>query len=72
MTLTALIAATDVDFKIEDVLTASGGESSVGENEQLIGFVVRLRDNRRFQLKAWRSQSGMLERPEAMQLPSCL
>jgi hypothetical protein len=72
MSLAALIAATGMDFRIEDVLTATGGESEVGEGEKVLGYVVRLRDNRRFQLRAWRNTNGMLERPEAMQLPTCL
>jgi hypothetical protein len=72
MSLSELIVATGVPWRIEDTVTASGSESDVGDGEKIVGFVVRLRDNRRFQLRAWRRTDGTFERPEVMQLPSGL
>jgi hypothetical protein len=70
--LSALIAVTGQSWHIEDVLSASGGEVDMGGGEKLVGYIARLRDNRRFELRAWRRSDGTLERPSAMQLPSCL
>jgi hypothetical protein len=67
--LSALIEATGQSWRIEDILSVTGGEVDMGCGEKLVGYVVQLRDNRRFELRTWRRPDGTLATPTALRLP---
>ena len=70
--LTDLIAATDVGWGMLDVEAFTGGEIDMGGGERKIGYIVSLKDGRRFQLAAWRRSDGTVADHHAMQLPGLL